>query len=333
MENNTMKDNTVYIAIMVHGSSEFNVTWDTKKEKRGYHTFSRSYHPSEVTIPEGVEYVQYISHAPLGTCNFSSSKSKKNSLTNLEKHISELKVLDGQQLSEKLIELDHEISPSIQDIDKDIKYYERWLNESESLKPLLTFSFYRDKYKEKIRAYDKKLEERKAIIRELQATKHISKKRGIYSYIEYDKNSQNPENMILSKIFQRDYKTEGGIYVIAREGGKLKSSFEKGIFNNISRSLETNLSNVLKYLNKRGYTRIVIIDYSCNKGQYRGEKVPRNVLMGTRKNRYTSAVRSRSRSRSRSRDRSSRDRSITSRGRSRTRRSRSYMSSISGTSE
>jgi hypothetical protein len=345
-----MKNNTVYIAIMVHGSSEFDEKLVVNKETmKSFMTFR----PSEVTIPEGVEYVQYISHAPLGTCNFSTSTSKKESLINLEKHISELEVLDGKQLSEKLIELDHEISPSIQDIvksiedvrksiedvHKSIEYYERRLNENKTLKPLLTFSIFRERKEEKIRAYDKKVEETKATIiaynkkveemkwtiRELQATKHISKKRGIYSYIEYDKNSQNPENMILSKHFMRDDKlVNGEIYVIANEGGKLKPNFEQGIFNKISKSARINLSNVLNYLNKSGYTRIVIIDYSCNKGQSEGQKVPRDVLMGTRKNRYTSAVRSRSRDRSRSRS-SNRSRSRSSNsssGRDRTRRTR-----------
>ena len=360
-----MENNTVYIAIMTHGSSEFNKKHVVNKETM---MPSTSYRPSEVTIPEGVEYVQYISHAPLGTCNFSTSTSKKESLTNLEKHISELEVLDGKQLSEKLIELDNEISPSIQDVDKSIQdvhksiqdvhksieYYERLLNESKTLKSLLTFSstfsstfsFYPDKYKEQIRALDKKDEETKATIRamdkkveemkwtirELQATKHISKKRGIYSYIEYDKNSQNPENMILSKHFQRDDKlVNGEIYVIAREGGKLKPNFEQGIFNKISRSSRINLSNVLNYLNKSGYTRIVIIDYSCNKGQSEGENVPRDVQMRTRKIRYTSAVTSRSRSRDRSRRRSrdrsrDRDRSRSRDRRTRTRRTRTSIS-------
>jgi len=223
-----MKNNTVYIAIMTHGSSEFNVKWDMNKEKHGSHTFSRSYHPSEVTIPEGVEYVQYITHAPLGTCNFSSSKSEKESLTNLEKHISELQVLDGKQLSEKLIELDREISPSIQDIDKGIKYYERWMNELKTLKPILTFSFYDHIREDKIRKFNKRIEGMEEIIRELQATKYISKKQGIYSYIEYDKTSPNAENMILSKIFQRDDKKTSGIHVIASKGGKLKPNFKKG---------------------------------------------------------------------------------------------------------
>ena len=84
---------------------------------------------------------------------------------------------------------------------------------------------------------------------------------------------QMPENMILSKFFQRDDTNERDIYVIASEGGKLKPSFEEGIFNKISRSLVVTLSKILEYLNKRGYTRIVIIDYSCNKGNYKDQKV------------------------------------------------------------
>jgi len=336
-----MKNNTVYIAIMTHGSSEFNVKWDMNKEKHGSHTFSRSYHPSEVTIPEGVEYVQYITHAPLGTCNFSSSKSEKESLTNLKTHISELQVLDGKQLSEKLIELDSQISPSIQDIDKGIKGWKDQLDSVQFMRWLDSkFTFNKEKRENNIRRFNKRIEEIESIIRELQATKYISKKQGIYSYIEYDKTSPNAENMILSKIFQRDDKQTSGIHVIASKGGKLKPNFEKGIFNNISRSLVTNLSNMLKYLNTRGYTRIIIIDYSCNKGHYKGENVPRDVLMGTRKIRYRSAVRSRSRSRDRSRSRSrdrtrsrSRDRSRTIRSRditrTRDRTSRSRDSSIS----
>ena len=172
-----MKNNTVYIAIMVHGSSEFHEKVVVNKETmKPFMTFR----PSEVTIPEGVEYVQYISHAPLGTCNFSTSTSKKESLINLEKHISELEVLDGKQLSEKLIELDNEISPSIQDIVKSIEDVhnsiedvhksieddESSLKFNKKFKPLSTFSVFRERKKEKIRAYDKKVEETKATIRE-----------------------------------------------------------------------------------------------------------------------------------------------------------------------
>ena len=221
-----MKNNTVYIAIMVHGSSEFDKNLVVNKETmKPFMTFR----PSEVTIPEGVEYVQYISHAPLGTCNFSTSTSKKESLINLEKHISELKVLDGKQLSEKLIELDNEISPSIQDIVKSIEdvhrsighlrwmieYYENGLKINKTIKPLSTFSFSSEGKEENIRAYDKtveemkatiiaynkKVEEGKATIRELQATKYISKKRGIYSYIEYDKKYRIFVYLIYNKLF------------------------------------------------------------------------------------------------------------------------------------
>ena len=312
-----MEDNTVYVAIMTHGSSEFNVKWDVKEEKRGHHTFSRSYHPSEVSMPDGVEYVQYISHAPLGTCNFGDSKTKKKSLENLKTHISELKLLHGQQLSEKLIELDSQISPSIQDIDKNIKGWKEKLDSVHFINWLdSTLNFNKEKREDNIRRFNKRIEGIESTIRELQATKYISKKRGIYSYIEYDKTSSNAENMILSKFFQRDDTNERDIYVIASEGGKLKPSFEEGIFNKISRYSVVTLSKILEYLNKRGYTRIVIIDYSCNKGNYKDQKVPRDVIMRTRRKRYTSIGRTRSRSRSRSR---SRDKTRTTRGRSRTR--------------
>lgn len=198
-----------------------------------------------------------------------------------------MKLLHGQQLSKKLIELDHEISPSIQDIDKSIKSWNDDLEAHKSIKPLLTFSFSNDIRKDKNRRFNARVEGIESNIRELIATKYISKNQGIYSYIEYDKTSPNAENMILSKFFKRDNRNESDIYVIASEGGKLKPNFKEGIFNNISRSLETTLSDIIKYLNKRGYTRIVIIDYSCNKGNYNGEKVPRNVIIDTRK-RYKS---------------------------------------------
>ena len=248
-----MEDNTVYVAIMTHGSSEFNVKWDMNKEKRGHHTFSRSYHPSEVSMPDGVEYVQYISHAPLGTCNFGDSKTKQKSLENLKTHIRELKLLHGQQLSEKLIELDSQISPSIQDIDKNIKGWKEKLDSVHFINWLdSTFNFNKEKRENNIRRFNKRIEGIESTIRELQATKYISKKRGIYSYIEYDKTSPNAENMILSKFFQRDDTNERDIYVIASEGGKLKPSFEEGIFNKISRSLVVTLSKILEYLNKEG---------------------------------------------------------------------------------
>jgi hypothetical protein len=335
-----MEDKTVYIAIMTHGSSEFNVKWEHNKDKHGHHTVSRSYQPSEVSMPDGVEYVQYISHAPLGTCNFGDAKTKKKSLENLKTHISELKLLDGQQLSEKLIELDSQISPSIQDIDENIKGWKERLDSIHFIKWLdSTVNYFnKEKRENNIRRFNKRIEEIESTIRELQATKYISKKQGIYSYIEYDKTSPNADNMILSKFFQRDNTNERDIYVIASEGGKLKPSFEEGIFNKVSqsrRSQVTTLSKILEYLNKRGYTRIIIIDYSCNKGNYKDQTVPRNVIIDTRRHRYTSIDRTRRRSRSRSRTRSrsrsrsrSRDKTGTTRGRSRTvsRMSRSRMS-------
>ena len=80
-------------------------------------------------------------------------------------------------MSEKLIELDHEISPSIEDIDKSIKTLKDKLESISFMIDLHSnFNWNKEKRENSIRRLNKRIEGIETVIRELQATKYISKK-------------------------------------------------------------------------------------------------------------------------------------------------------------
>ena len=114
-----MKNKTIYLAIMTHGMSDFEQKSEQVqiKRKSKYRSFEDTYkieeryEPRNPYIPPEIDYIQFISHAPLGSYNLSCPNDTSKSLSRLKHHISELNKLHGEELSAKLIELDDEVSP------------------------------------------------------------------------------------------------------------------------------------------------------------------------------------------------------------------------------
>ena len=102
------------------------------------------------------------------------------------------------------------------------------------------------------------------------------------------------------------------IYVIASSGGDLHPNITRGIFHDIvayvnsqsrsrSRSRTTrnessniSLDNILSYLENKNYTRVILIDYSCNVATYSNQfetyRVPRNAIIRTRERSYSASA-------------------------------------------
>ena len=66
-----------------------------------------------------------MSYTPFGCCDLSSKPIKRNVLEKFQQYINELKKLHGEESSKKIIELDGEIHPTIQDIDQDIELHKK----------------------------------------------------------------------------------------------------------------------------------------------------------------------------------------------------------------
>ena len=286
-----MKNKTIYLAIMTHGMSDFEQKSEQVqiKRKSKYRSFEDTYkieeryEPRNPYIPPEIDYIQFISHAPLGSYNLSCPNDTSKSLSRLKHHISELNKLHGEELSAKLIELDDEVSPiSLRNMNERKELKRNQIDDESSIK-------HRSEVQQSHR--------------NLALFSAMASKENIYPYIEYNKSSDF-DNKIISKTYSAGEKVDD-MYVLAQNGGKLEPNFETGIFKELqlfSLELSRNyneqfdgevsssigLFEVFMYLQEKGYRRIIIIDYSCNQGIHKRKQVPRNYVIAAR-NYYTNS--------------------------------------------
>lgn len=292
-----MENKTIYLAIMTHGMSDFEQKSEQVQIKRkskcrrieDTYKIEERYEPRNPYIPPEIDYIQFISHAPLGSYNLSCPNDTSKSLSRLEHHISKFNTLHGEELSAKLIELDDEVSPiSLRNMNERKELKRKQIDDESLIKhiPDLQKSH-----------------------RNLTLFNAMASKENIYPYIEYNKSSDF-DNKIISKTYSAGEKVDD-MYVLSEKGGELEPNFETGIFKELqsfSLELSRNYNNeqfdgevsssiglfeVFMYLQEKGYQRIIIIDYSCNQGIHKRKQVPRNYVIAARNNYTNSAKRPR----------------------------------------
>ena len=268
-----LKNNYIYIIIQTHGTVNFDLSIDISDKKH----ISSSYSPSKLlTIPDDVEYVGLITHAPLGCADIGINYSTRYITQNLVSswwggELKSIVGLKGQELRDKLIELDRNSKCGFGSCIRQNSIDNRNVLLEESNKERRSDSFLVN-----YSIFDKN-------------------PNSVYALTEYNKFTN--KNNLLNKIYSLDVKNDYfssdekyiNLVVLYEKGGLLRPGnyilgsnhyrkyyFDTGYDDDFGgepdidpdtdddpmRSITT--ENLLHYLFFCGYKNIILIDNSCN---------------------------------------------------------------------
>tara|TARA_B100000927_G_scaffold289694_1_gene286806 strand:- start:2310 stop:3149 length:840 start_codon:yes stop_codon:yes gene_type:complete len=209
--------------------------------------------PMYAEIPKSIDYINIITYAPHGCCNVVDIMSTWSRLNYFIEHSQEYNTKYGEQLVDFIKQ-----NPSISECN---------IMDKENA------------------IHDEKLDF-------VRADTYIYKQnpQHIYNQIEYNRENQQlipykrwriyfPESFV-AKFSERLY--NDNLYVVSENNGELPVGTK---FLN-EQSPETNTNDLLQFLSNKGYTRIILIDYSCDVCITKNrEKVPRRPIIDERKRR------------------------------------------------